>query len=118
MKVKLIWSTGLYTLDFVVYNEENGVLKSVIDLPPIFPNGDVRDYIKLNYKYDSRMERGLFKVFMGLDVRDSKCVNEFMADVVQKFGFTQTRIQNIEELIFGSKDLHTLIKEFNELHNQ
>lgn len=118
MKQKLVWSIGLYTLDFVVYEEDKGVLTSVLDLPPIFPNGDVRDYIQHNYEYDSRMESGLFKVFMGLEVRDPQYTKKFMSDIAQEFGFNEERVLNIEDLRVGAKDLFTLLKEYNNSKNQ
>ena len=112
MKQKLIWSIGLYTVDFMVYDEDKGAIKSVVDLPPIFPNGDVEKYIAFHYEYDIRMESGLITVYMGLDCRDPNYVGKFMSDIAKEFNFNEQRILNIEELKVGAKDLHTLIREF------
>jgi hypothetical protein len=116
MMNRLVWSVGLYTIDIVCYDEDNGVAKSILDMPPIFSNGDVRSFVKNNYTFDSYMEKGRFQVYAGLASSNLDVVSEVIDGIAHEFGVKPCQISNVEDLLSGEKNLQRLMQDF--LNNQ
>lgn len=111
MKNRIFWSVGLYSVDIVV------ACGDVPDIcfPTDFTEGVVSRHIKKKYDYDSRIDNNVFRIYMGINSRNMAYLKETMQEIATRCGYSQTMINNIEDLTIGGKSIIDVTEEMYDL---